>query len=35
MSATHTPDFFVDESSLIIGVDVMPNLVIDYMGVGG
>ena len=26
----HTPDFFIDESSLVIGVKAMANLVIDY-----
>jgi amidohydrolase len=28
----HTPDFFIDESGMKLGVRVMCNLVVDYMG---
>lgn len=28
----HTPDFFIDESGLIIGVKSLSYLVVDYMG---
>jgi len=27
----HTPDFFIDESSFILGVNALSNLVLDYM----
>ena len=27
----HTPDFFLDESGFMLGVDAMVNLVADYM----
>ena len=30
----HTPDFFLDESGFITGVNTMVNLVLDYMEVG-
>jgi amidohydrolase len=30
----HTPDFFLDESGFITGVNAMVNLVIDYMEMG-
>ncbi len=30
-AAHHTPDFFIDESELKLGVRAMCNLVIDYM----
>lgn len=29
----HTPDFFIDESGFITGINAMVNLVVDYMGV--
>jgi amidohydrolase len=30
----HTPDFFIDESGFIVGVNAMVNLVTDYMKIG-
>ena len=30
----HTPDFFIDESGLMLGVQVLTNLALDYMGGG-
>ena len=30
----HTPDFFLDESGFIVGVNAMVNLVADYMEIG-
>jgi len=27
----HTPDFFIDESGLLLGVRAMVNLTLDYM----
>lgn len=30
----HTPDFFLDESGFMLGVDAMVNLVADYMEIG-
>jgi metal-dependent amidase/aminoacylase/carboxypeptidase family protein len=27
----HTPDFFIDESGLLLGVKVMSQLAIDYL----
>ena len=27
----HTPDFYIDESGLIVGVKAMLNLTLDYM----
>jgi amidohydrolase len=30
----HTPDFFLDESGFILGVNAMVNLVADYMELG-
>jgi len=29
----HTPDFYVDDSGLLLGVRAMSNLVVDYMNV--
>jgi amidohydrolase len=28
----HTPDFYIDESGLKLGVKVLANLTLDYMG---
>lgn len=30
--AHHTPDFFIDDSSLLLGVKVMTNLALDFLG---
>ena len=30
----HTPDFFIDESGLMLGVKVLSNLTLDYMNAG-
>ena len=29
--AHHTPDFFIDDSSLLLGVKVMTNLALDFL----
>jgi len=34
-AAHHTPDFFIDESGLKLGVRVMCNLAVDYMAMAG
>ena len=34
-AAHHTPDFFIDESGMKLGVRTMCNLVIDYMAMAG
>lgn len=31
----HTPDFFIDESGLILGVKALTNLTVDYMDMNG
>ena len=31
----HTPDFFIDESGLQLGVESLANLAIDYMEMAG
>jgi amidohydrolase len=31
-SAHHTPDFFIDDRSLLLGVKVMTNLALDFLG---
>ena len=30
--AHHTPDFFIDDRSLLLGVKVMTNLALDFLG---
>ena len=29
--AHHTPDFFIDDSSMLLGVKVMTNLALDFL----
>ncbi|MCW3110002.1 MAG: amidohydrolase, partial [Segetibacter sp.] len=31
----HTPDFYVDESGLTLGVKALANLTLDYMEMSG
>jgi amidohydrolase len=35
VASHHTPDFYIDEGSFVLGMKVMSNLVIDYMEMSG